>query len=218
MHSARSSVRSFIATMAVLPLFVVAALAGGSGSGAAASAANSMGPMVVPGVEIKNLGVVDGRIYRGEQPKKDDFTALKAMGISTIVDLRLDARKSSRQEAEAAGLRYVNIPIDGHKQPSDADVARFLELLEASGSEKVYVHCAGGRHRTGSMIAVYRMVENGWTVEQAYEEMLKYDFYTRNGHKGFKTYVYDYWQRMRQAPESVPAAFCPPAEQTAASE
>jgi protein-tyrosine phosphatase len=194
------------------------ALAGGSGSGAGASAANSMGPMVVPGVGLSNFGVVDGRIYRGEQPKRDDFTALKAFGIATIVDLRLDARKESRAEAEAAGLKYVNIPIDGHAQPSDADVAAFLQVLEQARGEKVYVHCAGGRHRTGSMIAVYRMVKDGWSIDQAYEEMLAYDFYTRNGHKGFKTYVYDYWERMRQAPGSVPAAFCPPAQQAVAAE
>jgi protein-tyrosine phosphatase len=83
-----------------------------------------------------------------------------------------------------------------------------LKTLDEAAGAKVYVHCAGGRHRTGSMIAVYRMVRNGWSVEKAYSEMLAYDFYTRSGHKGFKTYVFDYWNRMQADPSNVPAS-CP---------
>jgi protein tyrosine/serine phosphatase len=157
-------------------------------------------------VKLANFGIVDGRIYRGEQPGKDDYRALAGLGVTTIIDLREDAKSASRGYAEAAGLKYVNIKIDGHGQPTDDDVATFLKVLDESPDAKVYVHCAGGRHRTGSMIAVYRMVHDGWTLERAYDEMLAYDFYTSNGHKGFKTFVDDYWQRMNANPSSVPAA------------
>jgi hypothetical protein len=45
-----------------------------------------------------------------------------------------------------------------------------------------------GRHRTGSMIAAYRMSQDGWTLDQAYNEMRGYDFYTGGGHGGFKKF------------------------------
>jgi protein-tyrosine phosphatase len=214
-YRCNSSLRRVVASLAILPFFALAAFAGGSG-GASASAANSMGPMELPGVSLKNFGIIDGRIYRGAQPDKDDFSELKNIGVTTVIDLRLDAKSGSRERAEAAGLKYVNIPIDDGKQPTDADVAAFLKLLDEVNTSKVYVHCAGGRHRTGSMLAIYRMVRNGWTVEQAYDEMLAYDFYTKWGHKGFKTYVFDYWNRMQSDASSVPAAYCAPSAGTVA--
>jgi protein tyrosine/serine phosphatase len=168
---------------------------------------SSMQPISLQNVSISNFGVVDGRIYRGEQPGKKDYSALASIGVKTIIDLRDDALQSSSKYAKAAGLNYVNIPIDGHGTPTDAEAAEFLKIVNNPSSGVVYVHCAGGRHRTGSMIAVYRMTEDGWTIDQAYKEMLAYDFYTGGGHEGFKTYVFDYFKRMTSAPSTVPVVY-----------
>jgi protein tyrosine/serine phosphatase len=211
-----SSCMRAAAVALLLPIAGLTAFAGGgaSATGSAteivANRVSSMRPMHLAGISLDNFGVVDGRIFRGEQPGTDDFRALAAIGVTTIVDLREDNKSSSRERAEAAGLKYVNIGIDGHGAPSDGDVTRFLEVLDDPANPVVYVHCAGGRHRTGSMIAVYRMVRDGWTIDQAYDEMLAYDFYTSNGHKGFKTFVEDYYQRMTSNPSSVPAAYRAP--------
>ena len=70
--------------------------------------------------------------------------------------------------------------------------AKFLEIVNNNENWPVYVHCAGGRHRTGAMTAVYRMTVQGWDVDRAYEEMKDYDFYTRWGHKDMKRFVFDY--------------------------
>jgi protein-tyrosine phosphatase len=207
MHSPRVHLRRGIAGLVALPLFLSVAF-GASGSGDPTDPRDSGGPIKIAGVQISNLGLVAGIIYRGEQPKGRDYTSLATLGVTTVIDLRLDSRKEARTEAEAAGLSYVNIPIDDKKCPTDADVVTFLAAVDASKG-KVYVHCAGGRHRTGSMVAIYRMVRDGWSIEKAYDEMLAYDFYTRNGHKGFKTYVFDYYTRMTANPGSVPAANCP---------
>src|SRR5438477_4957435 len=68
---------------------------------------NSLGPLALPGIGIENFGVVDGRIYRGGQPAKNDYKALKAIGVKTVIDLRADFNKDSHVLAEAAGLRYL---------------------------------------------------------------------------------------------------------------
>jgi protein tyrosine/serine phosphatase len=196
-------IRRAWAAALVLPLVLGTALAATPG---AATPADSLGPLRMAGIGLENFGVVDGRIYRGAQPGKDDYRALAALGVTTVIDLRLDAKSSSRGYAEAAGLKYLNIGIDGQGQPTDGDVVAFLKALDENPTAKVYVHCAGGRHRTGSMIAVYRMVRDGWTLERAYQEMLAYDFYTRFGHEGFKSFVDGYWQRMNANPSSVPVA------------
>jgi len=175
-----------------------------------ANRVSSMQPISLQNITIGNFGVVDGRIYRGEQPGKKDYSALASIGVKTIIDLRDDASQSSAKYAKAAGLNYVNIAIDGHGTPTDAEAAEFLRVVNDPSSGVVYVHCAGGRHRTGSMIAVYRMTEDGWTIDQAYKEMLAYDFYTGGGHEGFKTYVFDYFKRMTSAPTTVPVVYHAP--------
>lgn len=182
----------------VLPCFAVATLAGG-GKPAAGSAAelisshaNSLGPIELSGIAIDNFGVVDGHIFRGGQPGKGDYTALAAIGVNTIIDLRADSKSSARHDAEAAGLRYINIGIEGHGTPTNAQASAFIAAVNDPANGVVFAHCAGGRHRTGSMIAAYRMSQDGWTLDQAYNEMLGYDFYTGGGHGGFKKFVENY--------------------------
>ena len=67
---------------------------------------------------------------------------------------------------------------------------------------KFFVHCAGGRHRTGAMGAVYRYQFYDWNFEQVYAEMKKYDFYTSCGHGAFKDFVQAYYEKMRVAKAS----------------
>ena len=193
-----------VATLAV-PMFALVAFAGGGAGGggtiAAPTVADSMGPLDLPGISIKNFGVVDGRIYRGGQPNKEEYSELARLGVKAVIDLRLDARKTSKELAEAAGLQYILVPIEDGGTPSMEQAAAFLKAVD-SVDGPVYVHCAGGRHRTGSMIAVWRMTRDAWSLDQAYKEMLDYDFYTRNGHAGFKTFVEDYAKQVQPATQA----------------
>jgi protein tyrosine phosphatase (PTP) superfamily phosphohydrolase (DUF442 family) len=190
--------RSLAGAFVIVAIATQAGLAGGGDTDTVVppSVRDSMGPIDVQGVTIENFGVVDGRIYRGAKPGDDDeYAQLRALGVTTVVDLREDAKPRARAYAEAAGLRYVHIGIEGRGTPTDEQAAAFLAAV-ADSDGPIFVHCAGGRHRTGSMVAVYRMVHNGWSVERAYGEMLAYDFYTRNGHGGFKDFVFAYSRRV----------------------
>src|SRR5215211_5525188 len=62
-------------------------------------------------VKIKNFGQMDDRFFRGAQPKEDQYKELAAIGIKTIIDLRQDPTEYEKREAEAAGIRYVNLPM-----------------------------------------------------------------------------------------------------------
>src|ERR1041385_8037645 len=147
-------------------------------------------------IKISNFGQMDERFYRGARPKQKDFQALKDLGINTIIDLT-DNTPEERGYAEAVGLKYVNIAIPDKKDPSDAQVAQFLKVVDDPATGKFYVHCAGGRHRTGVMGAIYRFKNYHWNFDQVYNEMLKFDFYTSNGHGGQKTYVENYARHMQ---------------------
>jgi len=163
-------------------------------------------------VNIKNFGQMDERFYRGAQPKKlEDFQALKELGITTVIDLQAEPESEERAWVESLGMRYVNIPMIAKKYPRPEWVAAFMKTVDDPSTGKFFVHCAGGRHRTGSMGAVYRMEKYGWGFDQVYAEMKQFDFYTRWGHGDFKTFVEDY-AKQSQARQVAPAALATPAE------
>src|SRR5205085_11099018 len=147
-------------------------------------------------IKISNFGKMDDRFYRGARPKKNDFQALKNLGINTIIDLT-DNTPEERGFVEAVGMKYVNIAITDKQDPSDAQVAQFLKVVDDPATGKFYVHCAGGRHRTGVMGAVYRFNHDHWDFDKAYAEMLQYDFYTSNGHGKQKDFIEDYWKQFQ---------------------
>jgi protein tyrosine/serine phosphatase len=160
-----------------------------------------------PNVHIKNFGQMDERFYRGAQPKEADYKDLAALGIKTVIDLREDSESYEKREAEALGMRYVNIPMDDKEYPKSEQVSQFLKLVDDPATGKFFVHCAGGRHRTGVMGAAYRFNHDHWNFDQVYAEMKDYDFYTRFGHGKMKDFVQDYWQQIqaKQANTSAPA-------------
>lgn len=157
-------------------------------------------------IKIKNFGQMDERFYRGAQPNEEDYKDLAALGIKTIIDLTDDPKSYAKPAVEALGMRYVNIAIPDKRDPSDEQVQSFLKLVGDISTGKFYVHCAGGRHRTGVMGAIYRFNVNHWNYDQAYAEMKDYDFYTSWGHGGQKKYVEDYWARIQANGVSAAAA------------
>ena len=143
-------------------------------------------------VTIKNFGQMDDRFFRGGQPKENDYSQLAALGIKTVIDLQDDPTTYEKQKVEALGMTYVNIPMSDKDYPESAKIQQFLKLVDDPTTGKFYVHCAGGRHRTGVMGAVYRFNHYNWNYDQVYAEMKKYDFYTRWGHGDMKKFVQDY--------------------------
>jgi tyrosine-protein phosphatase SIW14 len=63
-------------------------------------------------------------------------------------------------------------------------------------NQPVYVHCVGGKHRTGVMTAVYRMTQDGWTADQAFKEMKQFKFGADFLHKEFKEFVYSFYSQL----------------------
>ena len=146
-------------------------------------------------IHIRNFGKMDARFYRGAQPDESDYKDLKALGIKTVIDLQDHPTNYERRDVEALGMRYVNIPMSDSSYPKEDSINAFLKLVNDPVTGVFFAHCAGGRHRTGVMGAIYRFNVNHWNYDQAYAEMKDYDFYTRFGHGDLKTYVEDYAKR-----------------------
>jgi protein tyrosine/serine phosphatase len=151
-----------------------------------------------PNIKIKNFGQMDDRFYRGAQPNEEDYKDLASLGIKTVIDLRNDPESYEKRDVEALGMRYVNIAMSDKDYPKSDQAEQFLKLVDDSSTGKFFVHCAGGRHRTGVMGAVYRFNHYHWNFDQVYAEMKDYDFYTRFGHGDMKKFVEDYSQSFQK--------------------
>jgi protein tyrosine/serine phosphatase len=161
----------------------------------------SSAPVVdISRIQIDNFGQVDPNYYRGAQPKGHEYADLAALGVKTLINLTSDdAEPNEKAMTEKAGMGYLQIPMTTHEPPTAAQLAEFLRTVNDPASQPVYVHCVGGRHRTGVMTAVYRMTQDGWTADQAFKEMKQYNFGADFLHAEFKKFVYGYRPVLVQA-------------------
>lgn len=165
-----------------------------------------------PQVGIHNFGKVSDNYYRGSQPDEAQLAALKRLGVKTVIDLRKDSVEEAPEWARREGLRYFNIPLTTKRAATEGQTEYFLKLVNDPANWPVYVHCKGGRHRTGQMTAIYRIAHDGWTAAQAYEEMKKYDFEDSFFYpRPLKKYVFSYYERLGVVKASKTAATAAPA-------
>jgi protein tyrosine/serine phosphatase len=130
--------------------------------------ANWAQPMVLVGVP--NLYKVSGDLYRSAQPTSEGMKNLKSIGIETIVNLR--SFHLDRDEIGYSGLAYEHIYMKAW-HPEEEDIIRFLQIVTNPKRTPVLVHCQHGSDRTGTMCAVYRIIVQGWTKEEAVREMIE---------------------------------------------
>jgi protein tyrosine/serine phosphatase len=164
---------------------------------AAVGAVAQTSPHSIGNVKIRNFGQMDEHLYRGAQPMEDEYQALKDLGVKTVIDLQEKPAKYEKAAVEALGMTYINIPMDDTEYPKPEAVATFLKIMDDPSTGVAYVHCKGGKHRTGAMGAVYRFTKYGWDYDKAYQEMLNYDFYTKWGRQVIKDFVVDYAGKMK---------------------
>lgn len=142
--------------------------------------------------ELPNFHQVNQGLYRGAQPREGGIQKLAALGIKTVLNLRVadERTRSEETEARAAGLNFFNVAMEGLDRPRDEQVKRTLEIINDAANQPVFVHCKHGADRTGVVIAIYRMTHDGWSTEEALREAKRYglSFFQF----GMKDYINDY--------------------------
>lgn len=158
---------------------------------------------------LPNFAVFTETVYRGGAPSTEGFQNLQKMGITTIIDLRIEkARHEEQKEAEALGFHYLSIPL-GKEAPTEAQTKTFLETLANADAEPVYFHCQHGADRTGAMGGIYRATVQGWSFDEIWPEMQKY---------GFKPWLDELKGAVQQAAAGNTGQAAPPAAETPAGE
>jgi protein tyrosine phosphatase (PTP) superfamily phosphohydrolase (DUF442 family) len=104
---------------------------------------------------VKNFGRVTERYFRGGAITPTGIESLAAMGVRTIIDLRDNPNADEPAVSRRNGIKYFNFPMTGHDTPDDKAVSAILSIIQ-NAKEPVYVHCSAGKHRAGSIAALYR--------------------------------------------------------------
>ena len=143
-------------------------------------------PAIVPGMErvserlfglpgLVSVGRVAPGIFRGAQPTPEGYATLKAMGVRTVINLR--TRHGERKAVEAAGMRYIEIPMSFWKNVDPVVVRMALSAMTDPANQPVFFHCSRGKDRVGVVAAVYRMEVDGWSEAEAEAEMEAFGFH-----------------------------------------
>jgi uncharacterized protein (TIGR01244 family) len=148
--------------------------------------------------ELPNFHQVNSQLYRGAQPKQSGFKQLTQLGVKTVINLRAGDGLSQTEEVEAraAGLHYFGVPFKRTGRPTDEQMTRVLAIIDDPANQPVFVHCRLGEDRTGTVIAVYRIVHDGWTSERAKAEANQLGMHPWE--LGMKDYIHDFYQRRQQ--------------------
>jgi protein tyrosine/serine phosphatase len=130
-------------------------------------------PLNIP--ETENFFRVTKDLYRSGQPPKEAMKAYEAFGIKTVINLR--NHHTDDDEAKGTGLILVPLATSTTGVTEDAFMVKALQAIR-DAQKPVLVHCMHGADRTGLVIAMFRMVEKGWSREDSIQEM-------REGRYGF---------------------------------
>lgn len=150
--------------------------------------------------DLPRLAQVSPFLYRSGQPSEEGLRRLAAMGIRTVIDLRGAGKRARKEQAlvESLGMRYVNVPLSNLRRPTDAQIRRIFDVIADPDARPILVHCRRGEDRTGVVVALYRILYEGWDAEDAYREM------RRLGFKWYlwsmKRYVFDFAHRLHPTP------------------
>ena len=108
-------------------------------------------------------------ISRSGQPSIIDFRWLKAHGWRSVVDLRIsdDAKIPGFNELH---FNYLALPIVDGWVPTEQQAEKFLAFVTDPSHQPVHVHCHAGVGRAGVMIALYRYMVRGWSMDESINE------------------------------------------------
>ncbi len=136
----------------VLPVACTSLRAHRADAPADAPAVATMPAATPSGVELRRP---QPTLYTAGQPASDDWPAIAQGGVGTVINLRTPGEmkdRDERAEVEAAGMRYVALPIAGHEGVTGDNAKALADLIDAAHGS-VLVHCASG-NRAGGLLAL----------------------------------------------------------------
>jgi protein tyrosine/serine phosphatase len=125
-------------------------------------------------VEVQyNLFRMSPTLYRSALPDSGALPLLEKLKVGTVINF---LPESDKTWLSTPGVTQVQLPYRTN-HVDDADVLKALRAIQTAESHgPVLMHCKHGSDRTGLMAAMYRVVIQGWSKEDALSEMTQGGF------------------------------------------
>jgi len=117
-----------------------------------------------------NLYRVAPTLYRSAQFNKTQIIELERLGIRTSIDLR--KFHSDSDELKGSSIKEVRVSTNTWSIGDKTVIAALIAIRQSETTGPVVLHCQHGADRTGLVMAMYRIVYQGWTKDAALDELL----------------------------------------------
>ncbi len=120
--------------------------------------------------EVPNAVTLDENLVAGGTPTARGLGQAAEQGVRTVIDVREPEEGTAKEKdnADAVGLRYVNIPISlKNFSPEQAD--KLNAVLKDPATGPALLHCASGQ-RAVAVWTLHRNLNEGVPAAQALEE------------------------------------------------
>jgi tyrosine-protein phosphatase SIW14 len=116
--------------------------------------------------------VEPGVLYRSNLLSNDDLAyVLDKHRIKTVFSLSFTRCDEVQAVCDRKGVQRYFHYLPGNGAGPDEPYLRFLEVIQNPANHPVLVHCSAGVQRTGGAVALFRIIEQGWTFDRAIAEM-----------------------------------------------
>ena len=136
---------------------------------------------------VPNLYKVDSGIYRCAQPNKQAFKELSQIGVAISINLRYF--ETDKRKIKGIDIQLFHIKMFASKCKENEIIA-VLRLIQ-NRQDAVVIHCKHGADRTGLVIALYRIVFQGWDKESAIEELEQGGYHFHQVFSNIPQYIRD---------------------------
>ncbi|WP_039013393.1 tyrosine-protein phosphatase [Pseudomonas brassicacearum] len=120
-----------------------------------------------------NLYQMSPTLYRSSLPDGAALPLLTKLRIGTVITF---LPESDKRWLSTPGIEQVQLPYRTN-HVDDSDILRALRAVQAAEAKgPVLMHCKHGSDRTGLVAAMYRVVVQGWSKEDALNEMTEGGF------------------------------------------
>ncbi len=132
---------------------------------------------------LKNFYRLDDKVYRSAQPHNEGFRELERLGVRNVLSLR----DYHSDEAEGTSLNLFRVKMEAGEITDEKVIAALRIIKESDGP--ILIHCWHGSDRTGLVSAMYRIVFQGWSREDAIEELTKGGYGYHSMYKNISEYI-----------------------------
>ena len=107
--------------------------------------------------KILNYIKINELISTSGQPKIEELELIANEGFEVVINLAMPTTSNALENEDkivtSLNMSYIHIPVD-FENPKLSDLKLFLNILQALGANKVWIHCAKN-YRVSAFMYVY---------------------------------------------------------------